>query len=328
MSISRDYGNENYTLDIIKYLSAVLIAVSHCLPITGNADVNNYFGQWFFRFCVPLFFISSGYFFELAADKKKRKYILRIAFLYVICNIIYLPITVDRAQSTGTSLAGGIILGSMTHLWYLSALLFALVILYLLGKIPKSGIICAVLLPVLLFAGIYFDEYCGVFPNDFLLSFKDKLDIIGGARHALFFALPMLFIGKFLARSRRIMNIPAYISFFLTVIAFTLSFAECRFLFSKLGIYITCDLTLFNYLPAVFLFIFSFGIKDIFAPCINSLSLRKQADMIYFSHFWFVEIYNRAAQYDYRYRTAAVIAASCVFSFAAVKVMNIFRKKN
>lgn len=322
-----DHRKENTPLSILKYIAAILIAVSHCLPISGSAFVNEYFGQWFFRFCVPLFFISSGYFFELADNAKKKRYLSRIAIMYVVCNIIYLPITLDRAKVTGTVFKD-IVLGSMTHLWYLSALLFALILFYMICKIPKSHAICCMLMPLLLAAGIYFDEYCGIFPNDMLLPLKGILDHIGGARHALFFALPMLLIGKILARCKRIMDMPAAISLLLSVAAFAVSFFETRFLFSRLGPYITNDITLFNFLPSVFLFILTFGIKDKIFSDKLSVSLRKQADMLFFSHFWFVEIYNRLFNYDYRYRTVTVIAVSCVFSFAAVRITELLKKKN
>ena len=82
---------ENKLLDVIKYFSAILILASHCLPLIPNDSFNFFFGQWFFRFCVPLFIISSGYFFTSFDRGGKVKYLKRIAVLYIIASLLYLP---------------------------------------------------------------------------------------------------------------------------------------------------------------------------------------------------------------------------------------------
>ena len=74
---------ENKLLDILKYVCAVLVLASHCLPLAANDEINFFYGQWFFRFCVPFFLISSGYFFASFDGKGKWAYIRRIALLYV-----------------------------------------------------------------------------------------------------------------------------------------------------------------------------------------------------------------------------------------------------
>ncbi len=57
---------ENKLLDLFKYAAAIFVVASHCLPLVDNIHFNFFYGQWFFRFCVPFFVISSGSFFLLS----------------------------------------------------------------------------------------------------------------------------------------------------------------------------------------------------------------------------------------------------------------------
>ena len=75
--------NKTNILDLIKVVACVLIVGSHCLPLFRNDGLNYYYGQWFFRFCVPLFFVSTGYFFAKMEVARKKAYIKRIVLLYL-----------------------------------------------------------------------------------------------------------------------------------------------------------------------------------------------------------------------------------------------------
>ena len=67
--------NYNNTLDILKVIATILIIGSHCLPLFVNKTYNYYYGQYLFRFCVPLFFLSSGYYFTKMDYIQKKSYI-------------------------------------------------------------------------------------------------------------------------------------------------------------------------------------------------------------------------------------------------------------
>ena len=60
----------NY-VDVAKMVCCILIIGSHCLPLFENENLNYYYGQWLMRFCVPFFFLSTGFFFK-RMDEKKR----------------------------------------------------------------------------------------------------------------------------------------------------------------------------------------------------------------------------------------------------------------
>ena len=86
--------NKNPMLDVVKYVCAILVIGIHAAPLVFDFSVNLYLCQWLFRFAVPLFVISSGFFFEKMDDSKMVKYMLRIFYLYIFCAVIYLPLTV------------------------------------------------------------------------------------------------------------------------------------------------------------------------------------------------------------------------------------------
>ena len=67
--------NKANILDLIKVVACVLIVGSHCLPLFRNDGLNYYYGQWFFRFCVPLFFCLNRLFLcEDGSSEKKSIY--------------------------------------------------------------------------------------------------------------------------------------------------------------------------------------------------------------------------------------------------------------
>ena len=49
-------GNRCNCIDIVKLVCCVLIIGSHTLPLFSSDTLNYYYGQCFFRFCVPFFY--------------------------------------------------------------------------------------------------------------------------------------------------------------------------------------------------------------------------------------------------------------------------------
>ena len=64
-------GKENRTLDLFKAIACVLVTEAHLPSVFSDPMKEMYFFQWFIRFCVPLFFVSSGYFFYRSKNKEK-----------------------------------------------------------------------------------------------------------------------------------------------------------------------------------------------------------------------------------------------------------------
>ena len=121
-------------IDQIKVITCILIIGSHCLPLITSDVANYYYGQWFFRFCVPFFFISSGYFFTKMSDERQRLYIKRILLIYLISTVIYTPLFI---RGSLLSIVKNIVFG-YHHLWYLSALAMGLMLIYTVDKLLRD----------------------------------------------------------------------------------------------------------------------------------------------------------------------------------------------
>ena len=78
--LSKQASKQGYNalIDIFRFVASILIIGSHSLPIFYNDTLNYYYGQWFFRFCVPFFMIVSGYYFSKSGYQKKVKQVKRI----------------------------------------------------------------------------------------------------------------------------------------------------------------------------------------------------------------------------------------------------------
>lgn len=320
---------ENKLLDIIKYISAILILASHCLPLIPNDSFNFFYGQWFFRFCVPLFIISSGYFFASFDRNGKVKYLKRIAILYALSSLLYFPIYIGADIKT---IIYTLIFG-YHHLWYLSALTITLCILCVLEYIPTAKKIFEKIYPyiavILIFIGSYYDEYKSVFANLYnipiIQSFGNTIGYIGGSRHALFFVLPMVLIGKFIFEQKDKIKLQKTGCILLTVVSFGISLAECLILRHFGGNYITCDVTLANFLPAVFLFVLTLKWSPQALQKTQTKALRKYADTIYIIHILVILVIDRLISVTYMYRFLLILIMSVVLSWLYSKAMNLIK---
>ena len=169
-------------LDFAKIMACVLIIGSHCLPLFESDIANYYYGQWFFRFCVPFFFICSGYYFSKMNFERKIKYIKRIALIYLLSTSLYLPAIIRSGDIR--FIITSIIIG-YDHLWYLSALLIGL-LLFLLFERVLNNKICILFFLIIL--GIIFDEYYKFFDSIFLNNVASILLYFGGSNMHYYFA--------------------------------------------------------------------------------------------------------------------------------------------
>ena len=146
----------NYSLDILKFLCAVLVVLLHIktpwteyiLPIT--------------RAAVPCFFIISGYFLyqedEQSLQRIKRSFVkvgtilLWSSVLYALFKLITTSINISYRDIIDFVLFNVNPFGY--HLWYLSAYMYVLVIFYICVKEHVVNLLFIVS-PLLLFCLLY-----------------------------------------------------------------------------------------------------------------------------------------------------------------------------
>ena len=324
----------NHLLDVLKFLCAVLIVAFHVLwPYRFENVWHFYCQEWFFRFSVPIFFISSGMFFQQMERKKQKKYIQRIFILYVICTLIYLYKIIELYASNLHMLFNQLIFGYY-HLWYLSALLFALCISYFFNKwfsFSSHKKLYLVFIIFLLMFGVFFDEYYKLFENNSLNKIVSLLDYVGTTRNGLFMAFPLFSIGRFVAEYKSnlvIVKLRWYV--ILLILSFVLSFLESIFLCNNIGYFVSCDLTVFNWIPAILFVIITFYFKVEFLHKISPL-LRKISTVVYIIHALILilleDVWNVDSWTIYWEKFFIVLISSLVISITIVFLMDIIKIK-
>lgn len=295
-------------VDIIKFICCIMIVASHCLPLFHNELINYYYGQWLFRFCVPFFFISTGYFFSKMDDKMKKKYILRIFLLYLFSSFLYLPLYYSQGIKT---VVFNLLFG-YKHLWYLSALTIGLIIITVLENIKNVYFMI-----ILLAGGILLDEYYKLFDNTVLNEVANVTEYLGGARHALFFAIPLLLIGVFISNEiscfKPLQNFKSKLYMIFFVVLLGISFIEATYMHYILGNDITLDISLFGWMPAIPLFLFAISVNCSITYD-HLRRIRKLADIIYIIHLWIRTLIVKYSDISYFAEYLVVLILSVAFA--------------
>ena len=313
---------ENKLLDLLKYISTLMIIISHCLPVIRSELLNIFYGQWMFRFAVPLFFLSSGYYYTIFDDEMKKKYIVRIFSLYILSTIIYAPLFLrDGVDFILKSIFFG-----YSHLWYLSALVLGLCLMYVIEKLACFNKIYLCVSLLLILIGAFFDEYYKMFGMPCLDKAYACLQFVGGVRHGIFFALPMLMFGKFLAENKAKFLFNPKKSFVFVGIVSLLSLIEFCFLFSVIGINIKCDITFFNWLPAIALFVLTLNYCPKILHGVYTKPFRKMADVIYIIHMWIIAVVIKFFGLNYEIKCLVIILISVAVGYVYINVYNESKK--
>ena len=205
-------SKENTGLNFLKGIACLIVILLHC-PIPGLLGNAIIYGL---RFSVPIFFMITGYF----SYNKNRKWILKqIKKTLVLIlqgelisgSVLFLLFLLERKNfswidfiSQSTILYQSIrtlFFGSIFNstLWYLYALLWSFVILYLLNNLPtKIYNYFYFLIPMLLFIHIggrlYIQNHSDI--NKYIFLF----------RSSLLFGIPFVYLGRLISQFKYIIK--------------------------------------------------------------------------------------------------------------------------
>ena len=187
-------------IDILKCLAAIAVVEIHKpMEIQNGVDV-----LLFCRFAVPVFFMITGFFYpETAAGKRQLKQLGKIFTITIGANLFYLLWKILLAWESGKNIKEALlarfeertptdfILWNFSplspHLWYLQALLYVLVIAWLVERLGIRRLIY-VAVPLLLAGNLIRGNYSLFFWE------KDECHIYY-ARNFLYCGLPFFWIG-------------------------------------------------------------------------------------------------------------------------------------
>ena len=154
---------------------------------------------------VPTFFSISGFlFFRKERNSEDLwRYVWRVAKLYFIWTLIFLPLILFNYLKNEMLNVSGLVDftqkllfdGSYYHLWFLPSLIIAIIVTFYFSKILNNKALI-VMAGILFILGTYVDTYSFISP---LLSWEHYKAIFLTTRNGIFFGFPFVIIGKSIA---------------------------------------------------------------------------------------------------------------------------------
>lgn len=290
----------NYAIDFIKFFAIFSVVVIHVFP--RDSQIGLFILDNFSRFAVPFFFTASGYLFGKKMIHKRdsidyfKRYIIRILklylcwlFFYMMYDILILYKAANDAQKEFTqyinhfSFLDLVYYGTGTsgyQLWFLTALIWSVIILFGFLKLKKASLLLTISL-IFNLLGLFGQSYTVFF--DFPISTRDALFI------GLFYTTLGFFFAddKFFKKSRAVTDKTCLLLIF---IFFTIQVLE-GYLLEKIvsgshGEYFISTIFL-----TAFLFLFALNNKtlgkDLFITKVGGRALG-----IYIVHVVFIDIFD------------------------------------
>ena len=299
-NISSTEKQQYYGLDVLKFVMALLVVARHTIQIFYPVDsrwriIIHY---WLSNLGVPTFFAIAGFllFKKAASDNenaavprldsaKFRTYIFRILKLYILWSLIYLPIDIYNKQPVGFYLQSWFMSSTIIQLWYLPALIVAVVINWFLYKVFRGKTwLMLIFTGMLLIIGWTVDNhvvYKHLAPpvlQSFVGWYAPKFLTM---RNGIFYGSFYVAAGAWIAgRNKRMPLVPTI----LICIAFLMVMYKEVLICSNINIVLSAA-------PVVI--------------CLTELSLRlkgsgnkvflfirEQSEWIYFTHYYFIYLYS------------------------------------
>jgi hypothetical protein len=177
-------AQRNLQLDYLKLILSILVITIH-IPVSSNYTLNFFTGSGLARIAVPLFLIINGYYLNLDDVNKFKKLIQRLAILYIVWMLIYLPFYINESDLYFKVIKG------YFHLWYLIGLFGAAILMFALKKLKLSNK-SILIIGLFIFLLGWTIQLLRAF--DFQLP-VDLLSRDGGTRNFFFFSFPFVAIG-------------------------------------------------------------------------------------------------------------------------------------
>ena len=214
-------------LDILKYISAILIILLHLRPFYNHYESLDFlFNNIITRICVPIFFAITGYFIAKKSKEDSnyhKGFIHKTTQLYLSWSILYIPILIgyafqhmDTIQSYIINLQLDLSLmlllsifilpifltvvllysGVYYHLWYFPALMISIIVLKKWEKVFSIKSLLWISFILLLFGAT--ETYYGVFPIQIQDLLSIYYSIFFTTRNFLFFGLFYVVLGYYM----------------------------------------------------------------------------------------------------------------------------------
>lgn len=198
---------EYAAVDLFKMFCAILVMMIHTKPFENNYWLDAGIGM-VTRFAVPFFFTVSGYFLfqKISEQPEKRKdivvhYLLRLIRFYVIWFIVFRAVDIALEGSflgVWYYIRQFFFTADGSPLWFMNALIWAVVLVYLMNLWFKKKTIFIIGI-VFLTIGYCLSTLLSITEDTEIVNiFKPVIGFIG-IQNGLFFAFPYVAMGALLA---------------------------------------------------------------------------------------------------------------------------------
>ena len=337
---------KNYNaIDLFKFICAILIISIHQAPFSTYNPILHFFTKDVVaRMAVPFFFTTAGYFFFQKIDISKRsnplevynqrfkKYLKHLLKIYLIWTLIYLPLNTWLRSDSIIRFALLLIrkmlfVGGYYHLWYLSALVFGIILVYYLLRYINIRHITIIALGFYLI-GLLGESYSCIFGRIPLVSAFSELygDIF--AKNGFIFGFVYISAGALLSQKDIASNSKTLIG--MTLVSFVLMTIEAGLLAKHTNS--TPEYYAMLLPTTVFLFLYLMNLN--LADNVIYKSLREMSLLIYLVHPLIIKALRYASGLiglEEYYKANSIIPFVCVtgcsvlFSYVMVRLSKRYK---
>jgi len=307
----------NICLDVLKLSMAFMIVGLHAGFLGDISSLAKYLtSNGLFRIAVPMFLLINGfYFFTVVSAQKCGIWFKRIFFLYMVWMSIYsyFWFTPSDLSITGFLKFAQIIIFGYEHLWYISGMIGAAVMVVLLKEADTRLLITSIILTFVggvaiqymgnyhLYEGTILDKYF----NDYRFH-----------RNFFFFSYPFFCLGFLVNKLGLLERISTRMSVALSFLGMSLLLCESYFNYinpSRDGGFDNfCSLILVC--PAFFFLCMNINIKG------EGRNIALYSSAIFFTHYFILNLVNRFADFGGTALTIIVVLISIIVSFFVIRV--------
>lgn len=314
--------NRNVSLDLLKLLMAFMVIGLHARFLGEFSSLGFYLSvNGLFRLAVPVFLIINGfYFFPVLAKSSQTDWLKRLLILYVIWMLFYsyFWFSIPEFSIVGViELVKNVVIGYQ-HLWYVSGMLGAAVLLIVFSRFSPIFLIVSVLISSITGVAIQYLGNYHYFAGG-TLDYLFNMDWFH--RNAILFSYPFFCIGylinKYSLYDKVTFNGVALIS----ITGLFVLLLESYFNFVQEG----RDGGFDNYISLLFVcpFIFILFVKMNVQG--NSKSIALYASAIYFIHSFVLSVLRKFSDLDSIMLTLSCIVVSAIMSYFIIEVNKKFR---
>lgn len=296
---------------------ALMVVGLHAGFLSEFSELGSFlFSQGVFRIAVPVFFIINGYYFYSALLKNSQLlWLKRVTILYLVWMAFYsffwfsLP---DMSAISFLKLFIKFLIG-YHHLWYISGMIGAAIVVIILRKQgPKFTIACV---GITFISGVLI-QYIGnyhLFPGTI---FDKAFNIIWIHRNFLFFSFPFFCIGFLIHKYSFEKEISVKVALFATILGIFLLCIESylNYIQPQRDVGFDNYLSLILVCPAIFILFINQKVSG------SSKNIALYSSAIYFIHSFVLSVLRKFTEFEGTNLTLVAIIASAIVSIFIISL--------